>query len=206
MSCKPSFAIVILAAGSSSRMGKIKQLLPWGNTSLLGNSISICKNSKATNVFVVLGANYNKIKLEVENKDVVLIKNDSWDKGMGTSIKSALNYFKERDLNFSAVLFTLADQPFITTKYYNLLFDSYKASEKGIIATELDEKIGVPAIFGSNYYRGLMKLDSDIGAKQIIKENIDDVKSIMSEVDFTDIDTFEVYEKLVKQTQKKMPN
>lgn len=197
MNGKTAIAIVILAAGSSSRMGRIKQLLPWNNSCLLGNSISKCVKSKANAVYVVLGANYNEIVKEIEKEAISLIKNDSWKKGMGSSIKAALNYFEESNLNYKSVLFTLADQPFITSEYYNLMMDSFSNSDKGIIATKQGEKSGVPAIFDSSYFPELMKLDSDYGAKNLIKAQLNDVKQIASNIDFTDIDTFEVYQNLV---------
>ena len=53
---KNKLAVLILAAGASSRMGKPKQLLPWKNTTLLGHAIAQAKKV-STAVFVVLGAN-----------------------------------------------------------------------------------------------------------------------------------------------------
>ena len=54
----PNIAVVVLAAGASRRMGTPKQLLSWGNDTLLKHAIKTAENSKANKVIVVLGANY----------------------------------------------------------------------------------------------------------------------------------------------------
>ena len=51
-----NIAVVILAAGESSRMQQSKQLLPWGTSTLLGNAINEALESNSEKVYVVLGA------------------------------------------------------------------------------------------------------------------------------------------------------
>ncbi len=55
-------AIVILAAGAGTRMGKIKQLLPGSKHSILEEAIEKVLKLKSPNVFVVLGAHYETIE------------------------------------------------------------------------------------------------------------------------------------------------
>ena len=59
-------AILILAAGSSSRMGKPKQLLPYKHTTLLGWTIEQALNLKTSTVYCILGANFDLIRKEIE--------------------------------------------------------------------------------------------------------------------------------------------
>ncbi len=64
---KPNIPILILAAGESKRMGeRVKQLLPWNNTTLLENAFRQATESQVEDVFVVLGANNEFIKKQTQ--------------------------------------------------------------------------------------------------------------------------------------------
>ncbi len=80
---KSNIAIMIMAAGASSRMGIAKQLLPWGKSTLIGNAIKNAKESNCSNVFVVLGANADAIKNSVGLKEEAIILNNDWESGLG---------------------------------------------------------------------------------------------------------------------------
>mgnify|MGYP000901037785 CR=1 FL=1 len=80
-----NIAILILAAGSSSRMGASKQLLPAGKTTLLGVTIEIASQTNANKVFCVLGSNAEAIK----NDNPVL---------KGKKYIDAVNFLKEQFL------------------------------------------------------------------------------------------------------------
>src|SRR5680860_1232621 len=86
MTLPNNIAIVILAAGASSRMGQAKQLLPWEDTTLLGNAIRKAKASDANSVIVVLGANAESIRMEISESQIIIIENPIWASGLGTSI------------------------------------------------------------------------------------------------------------------------
>ena len=60
-------AVIILAAGNSNRMGKIKQLLEWEDKTIIEKIIKLSLSLKTKDVFVVLGSNYKKI-YDVINK------------------------------------------------------------------------------------------------------------------------------------------
>ena len=199
---KTNSAILILAAGSSSRMKRSKQLLPWNNTTLLGAIIEQSLASNFENVFVVLGANSDEIKSKVNFTAVELIENKNWEKGIGNSISCGVTYIQQNFKTINSVLITLADQPFLTASYFNQLRKTYITSEKRIVATKINNRIGVPAIFNSFYFEELKKLDEDRGAKQLISNFKNDVESVISEIDFTDVDTFKGYNSLLNNNSK----
>ena len=192
---KTKTAILILAAGSSSRMRQSKQLLKWKNTTLIENIIQQSLNSKTEKVFVVLGANSEKIKSEISLKGITFIENISWQKGIGNSIACGIRYIENNAPEITSVLITLADQPFITSTYFNELLNSFSSSEKRIVATKIKNRVGVPAIFDSFYFKNLKELNEDKGAKKIINLNLNDTEVISSNIDFSDIDTIQDYKK-----------
>jgi len=193
-------AIIILAAGASKRMGSIKQLLPWKNTSLLGNAIEQALNSNADDIFVVLGSNYGLISEEINEHDITIVNNKNWALGMGTSIAGAMEIIINNSKKYRAVLILLVDQPLIDVKYINILIDSFVGNN--IIASGYQNRVGVPAIFDHKYFNELKKLNGDIGARKLILEHINDVKIINGLDKLKDIDTIESYGQLYQKFGK----
>ena len=134
---KSKIAMIILAAGESKRMEDTKQLLPWKNTTLLGYAIEQGLVSDVDSVFVILGADSKSILNKIDQTDIVIINNQNWQKGMGTSIACTMHYFKKESLKFTAVLIALIDQPLLDFKHYNKLIYYYLNSNKNIISTKI---------------------------------------------------------------------
>lgn len=188
-----SIAMIILAAGESKRMDCVKQLLPWKNTTLLGNAIEQGLNSKVSDVYVVLGANSEKIEESISNHPVKIIKNNNWKKGMGSSISCALAYFKINKLNYKAVLITLADQPLIDAAYFNLLIHHSSTDKENIIASNTNNKPSVPAVFDNSYFEKLSQLNQDKGAKELLKTVSNDIFIVNTKINMVDVDTENAY-------------
>ncbi|WP_350288452.1 nucleotidyltransferase family protein [uncultured Croceitalea sp.] len=196
MSNRNKLCVLILAAGSSSRMGSPKQLLAWKNTSLLGHAISQAKQV-SDDVFVILGANANDIRSTIGN-DVVVIENPNWEKGMGTSI--ALGVRKLIALySFEAVLIMLADQPLLEAPYLLGLKENFLGSEYKIVATSYGLKNGVPAVFDASLFADLSVLNEDYGARKLMEAYSDSLKTIDPNGKAIDIDTPDTYQQLLNQ-------
>lgn len=189
-----NMAILILAAGASTRMGEIKQLLPWKKTTLLNHTIAQVKEISKS-VFLVLGANMEKIKPTVFNYNIIY--NSNWESGMGTSITTGIAQI-EKEGSFDSVLILLADQPLLTADYYKKMILSYNKLESKIVATAYENKNGVPAIFDISLFKELKTLNKDYGARSLIQKYSESVKSIDPDGKAIDIDTPEVYKQLIK--------
>lgn len=179
-------AVVILAAGISSRLGDItKQLLVYKNETLLKivvkKALEISKN-----VFVVLGHEKEKCEKELEDFDVNIIYNSNYKKGMGSTLSLGIKHTKE--FNYTMVM--LCDQPFIPISHFQVLKENIQ--NENIIASlyEKNKSAKVPAIFPKKYYDELLKLDADFGAKEILQK--ESCINIQLKKDFCiDIDTLE---------------
>ncbi len=193
-----NIAIVILAAGASSRMGEPKQLLAWGENTLLGHAIKTVLETRIHPVYVVLGANYDSIKKEIEHLPVKILRNQEWHLGLGNSIACASREILNSETCFDGVLFVLGDQPFVTKAFLNDLIKNFEPEKKQIIVTAYKEtKKGVPAIFDKTYFKDLLLLNGKDGAKQLIRDNSPFLKTIMPPFKNIDLDTQEEYLKHV---------
>ena len=203
MDRKPQLAILILAAGESSRMGeRIKQILPWKNYNLLGNALTQAKTTMADATYVVLGAYEEIIKAEVSFEPNSIIQNPNWKNGLGSSIAAGMDYFLSKELAYDAVLIMLADQPLMDTNYLNKMLGNWKANSSKIITTQYNGRSGVPAIFGNEYFIELQKLNKDFGAKDIIATNESAILALNPEGKEIDIDSWDTYQELCNKESK----
>ncbi len=195
-----NIAIIILAAGSSSRMNEhVKQILPWKQTTLLGNAIAQANAVKYADVYVVLGAHKEIIQRNMQLEKTSIIFNENWKDGIGSSIASGVNHFSTYKINYDAVLVSLADQPLVDTNYLNLLLTKWQSNRNKIIATKYANHAGVPAIFNKNYFSTLQTLNKDIGAKEIISANLKKLMVINPNGKEIDIDLWETYQKMLQK-------
>lgn len=192
--------ILILAAGNSSRMGAIKQLLPWQEGTLIENAIKQAKASIASDVIVVLGANHQKIEQKINHQNAILVINDTWESGLGSSIACGINYIDKSLKNTDAVLVMLADQPLIKTEFLNHMMRKFINGNTNIVATKYEQKAGVPAIFGSDYFKELSTLSNDFGAKMILEKNKSLILLLEAQGITFDVDSPEDYDRIKKES------
>jgi len=188
---------LIPAAGASQRMGSVKQLLKWGASTLLGHSIETVRSLKCSEICVVLGANYDIIKSEIDSYPVKIVNNEEWESGLGRSIALGVQHLIETHPIIEGILIMLPDQPLIDVHYLSSMIESFKPEEHQIIATYYDNhKQGVPALFDKTYFEELTKLSDDNGAKGIIKKYSNRVLTLFANRKISDIDTQQDYEEL----------
>lgn len=187
-------AILILSAGSSSRMGKPKQLLPFKNTTLLGNAIEQAKNSKADSVFCVLGSNAKIIEKEIEKSNSKIIYNPNFKDGLSSSIVAGVQHLKN---SFDNILVMLADQPNVDATYLNELIKTSKENPSKIISSNYQNNKGVPAVFPKIYFQQLLKLEGDKGAKEFLNNQSSNLIVVKNLINLVDIDTQEDYQNLI---------
>ena len=184
-------AIVILAAGASSRMGYPKQLLKLGDSSLIRHAISVSQSTSAAGVYVVLGANYEVLVTEIANENVTVIPNVNWQKGLGASIATAAQYMLGcNGHDIDGILYVLADQPLVTSAYLNKMITHFIGVNRAIIASQYrDGKFGVPVLFHRDFLEELSVLHGDEGAKHLLNRYKCGLHTITPDFDNIDVDT-----------------
>lgn len=198
MKTSNKIAILILAAGTSTRMGTPKQLLPWKGTTLLGNIIKNALAVSATNVFVVLGAYAKKIKIGVDTGNIVFIDNPNYKSGLGSSLACGIEYLIKHDHEYQAALILLCDQPLLDSAYLDSIVTAFYKGGKGIVATAYGNRAGVPAIFDRKYFSELKTLNNDFGAKKILERHNEDLLTIKPMGKEQDLDTIEDYKAFIQ--------
>lgn len=184
--------IVILAAGSSSRLGQPKQNLVFEGETLLQRIIKRSLAVANGPVIVVLGGNADLIKPTIEDLPVTIICNDNWQHGMSSSITAGITEIQKSGV--SSVIITLCDQPFINCDLLTQLMSG--RSSGAIVACSYNNTIGTPALFGSKYFSELLELKGSEGAKHLLIRYKEDARIIPFPLGNVDIDTMDDFNKL----------
>ncbi|MEL6255563.1 MAG: nucleotidyltransferase family protein [Bacteroidota bacterium] len=186
---------IILAAGSSSRLGRAKQLLKYKNKSFIQHLIEKLAETGISNPIIVLGARYEAIKTHIEglpNKST-LIKNENWEQGMSTTLASGIKALED---DIDAILICLSDQPLIPTNHYSKLLDAFKENQK-LVSSFYQDSVGVPALIPRKYFQEILQLKSKSGAKYILKKYKEESVLIPCKEASLDVDTEEDYRQIV---------
>lgn len=196
-----NIAIIILAAGTSSRLGSPKQLLTYKGKNLLRHTVDEALETGCPSVFVVLGANSELLKKELKDKPVSIIENKGWEEGMASSIRCGLETISNTILRPDSIIFMVCDQPFVSSSLLLNLMKKKNETGKHIVASSYNDKLGTPALFHRSFFPALMELKGDKGARKIIADNPEQVATVSFPEGEKDIDTKEDYDTLISKTK-----
>jgi molybdenum cofactor cytidylyltransferase len=187
--------LIILAAGSSSRLGKTKQNLVFQGSTLLQRTIKAALAADCRQIVVVLGANAETIEPTITNEPIKIIHNIDWEEGMSSSIRNGLAALLKANPQMQAVILMLCDQPFADTAIINQLIQA-SVNKKNLVACSYNGTIGVPALFDKNHFSELLALQGNEGAKKLLLKYTNEVHTVPFPLGMIDIDTIGDFERL----------
>jgi len=185
---------IILAAGTSSRLGFNKLTVTIDGESVIRRSVKAFIVEGIHKVIVVTGHNHQKIEQELEGLEVNLINNPHYKEGMSTSVKAAIPFLEGADV----LLFHLGDKPFITSNSITAILNKYMVSKPRIIAPLYDGKTGHPVLIEAALLREeIGMLCGDSGLREVIEKYRRDVVFIEgNEGNLFDLDTIQAIDQL----------
>jgi len=164
-------AAIILAAGPSRRLGRPKQLVGYRGETLLERALRVARESGASPVLAVLGANFAPICASIPFNDSIPVLNDQWEQGISSSIQAGLNEVDVRSPEASGALVMSCDQPRLTAKHLRALLKAFKAQKTpSIVASSYAGVHGVPAVFPRSVFPALHALRGDKGAQSMFAQ------------------------------------
>jgi len=187
---------IILAAGESKRMGQPKQLMPWGRSTILEQTVDRLLSCRIGEAIVVVGHEAEEVTKIIADRPVKIVTNPAYRQGMSTSIVAGLNLI---DNSTQGVMLVLADQPLVDSRIVNKLIEEFGDHNKGIVTPAYEGRRGHPVIFSIKYKGELLGLKGDIGGRQIIERHPDDILEVAvdSPSIHIDIDTASDYAEAV---------
>lgn len=186
-------AAIILAAGSSERMGRPKQLLLIDGQPMVRRVAEVVCASALSQVLVIVGANAERVAEALHGLPVELLHNPAWPEGMSTSLRTGLRAVRP---DIEAVLVVLADQPALTPGLLQRLVERYRITRAPIVAPFYRGHRGNPVLFGRSLFPELLAIHGDRGARRIIARHEERVERVALDdaAVVQDVDTIEDYE------------
>ncbi len=183
-------AALILAAGGSRRLGRPKQLEPWGSTTLLGQVVTEARSLEGVGeVWVVLGAHLDEILEGVDLEDCGVVENPEWEEGLASSLRVGLDAIN-RLSQAESVLVMLGDQPGIQPQVVADVIRVARRSSAPAVVPKYRYTPGNPVLFHRSLWARLMSLTGDQGAAQLLKAHPEWVEEVwLDSLPPRDVDT-----------------
>lgn len=162
------FGAVILAAGSSSRMGTPKQLLEIEGRPLIVRAVEAALASPAWPIVVVLGAHAEKIRPALARLPVLIAENPAWSEGMAASIRTGITTLGQFSRALDGALLALCDQPAFSADVIAQLVAAQANSGRSIVAARYSGRNGAPALFLREHFPTLASLTGEEGARALL--------------------------------------
>jgi molybdenum cofactor cytidylyltransferase len=187
---------VILAAGSSSRLGRPKQLLPLGDRPVLAHTLANALAASLDGVIVVLGHAADTIQAQIDFGPARVVQNDRYAEGQSTSLHTGIAALPP---DTAAALFILGDQPLIGPAVHDALLDAYRRTNAPIVQPSYDGQRGTPVLIASALFPELLAVTGDQGARNVIRAHAAEVVAvpIPGATPTDDLDTEDDYQRLL---------
>jgi molybdenum cofactor cytidylyltransferase len=178
---------VILAAGASVRMGRPKLAIPVRGEPMIRRVTRAAIESRCREVIVVLGTDADVYRPMLDGLAVRIVVNPAPAEGMGSSLRTGIAAVSAAA---RAAVVLLADQPLVTPEIIDHLIEGAAASHRRIVASAYDDTMGPPVYFDRAYFRELLTLEGDRGARSVIMAHPEDATALpLPETLASDVDT-----------------
>ena len=184
-----------MLAGSSSRFGKNKLLIQFGEKKLCEYILDLVYHFNFYDVLVVY--NNDKIKSLAKERKFRCIYNAYAENGMGTSIKIGT---ENTDSSSDGYLFLSGDRPFLNSKHLYEIVEKHLENKDKIIVPFFNDRSSSPCLFPSIFKQDILLLgDNDVG-KKVVKNNLGECVGVDFDDDIAalDIDTESDYQNALR--------
>jgi molybdenum cofactor cytidylyltransferase len=189
---------LVLAAGGSSRLGRPKQLLPYGDGTLLGHVLEVARACPFDQLVVVVGGHGNDVRAGVGLGGADVVVNDAYGEGCSSSIAAALGAV---DARCDVLVLLLGDQPGVTAKTVAALLDGRGAAPLAVC--RYADGRGHPLAFGREVFAELAALHGDKGVWRLLDHRAGDVRDVPIAGRIPrDVDTREDYDAVLAEARR----
>jgi molybdenum cofactor cytidylyltransferase len=189
---------IILAAGNSTRMGKVKQSLPLGHGTVLTQTIANVRGAEVNEIVLVLGASAEIIHRQLPLpllKGLKVVVNHAYVEGMSSSLRAGISAL---DQHSEAALIILGDQPFIRSQTMDQVIRAYRRDQAQIVIPSFQGSRGNPVLLDRSVFSEVMALEGDTGCRAIFGNHLEGIVKVEVEDEgiLLDIDDPDDYNRL----------
>jgi molybdenum cofactor cytidylyltransferase len=163
----PRVAAVVLAAGSSKRMGTNKMLAPFKGKPMVRATVEGILASAVDDVVVVTGHQHLQVEAALQGLKLRIVHNLDHASGMSTSLCSGVLTARKAD----AVVVCLGDMPRVSSQVINRMIAAFNPTEHRTIIVPVHKgQWGNPVLWGAEHFDVLCSLEGDKGARALIQQ------------------------------------
>jgi molybdenum cofactor cytidylyltransferase len=168
---------IILAGGTSRRMGAVNKLLmDWRGKPVICHVAQTALASKAGQSIVVTGHDADAIAGALEGVNVRIVHNSRFEEGLSTSLAAGITALG-KEASGAAIL--LADMPMFDVGTLNTLIDAFETTQERMICVPVCEgRRGNPVLWPRHYFSDILQLSGDLGARNLLTTFKDQVKEV----------------------------
>lgn len=170
---EPRIAALILAAGASSRLGRPKQLLPYGGGVLLDAVLATARGSGFSQIVLTLGGSADDVRHTVDTSGCDVVDNPAYGNGCSSSIAAAIPALHPQT---DVLVLLLGDQPGVRAETVRLLIEG--RGERDIAVCRYDDGIGHPFAFARSMFPTLAGLHGDKAVWKLLEQRAADVVEV----------------------------
>jgi molybdenum cofactor cytidylyltransferase len=184
---------VVLGAGRSSRFGSPKQLLPFGDTTLLGEAVRNANASSLDRVVVVLGRASNELRGVLDFGRAGVVENTTYGTGCASSLLAGLDAAGD---DCEALCLLLGDQPGVLPEFVDRALSEWRRERSWAAVCSYRGKLGHPFVFSREAFEKLRALHGDKAVWKLIEAYPHRVRRVSIDAELPlDVDTPEDYER-----------
>lgn len=193
---------VLLAAGESRRMGRLKALLPFGTRTVIEQVVQSLLSLNVAGIIVVLGHRAEEIAAVLAPLPVQILYNPDYQQGMTTSVQIALRQITPIP---DAYLLALVDQPHIAPAPMQRLLTAFAGTQQGIVIPTYQGRRGHPILLSSQYRDEVLALRHDQGLNLVTRAHPEDTLEVAVDTDdiLRDLDYPADYEAELQRWQQR---
>ena len=186
-------AVIVLAAGASTRMGRQKLTLPLADgRPLVRAAVEQVLAADLDDVVVVLGREAEAVASALRGLPIRTVVNPRYAEGQSTSLRAGLDALAQ---DTEAAVVALGDQPLPDPRLLHQLVEAFRASGLPIVSPLYRDGRGNPVLFASSVFDELRRVEGDGGGRPVIARDPARVAEVAVDAPMpADIDTPEDYE------------
>ena len=193
---------IVLGAGASKRLGRPKQTLPFGDTTLLGHVLRNVEGSSLERVVLVVGGAADEALAQVAPRRAEVVLNDAYGSGCASSLLAGLDAAGDVE----AVMLLLGDMPGVEPAVVDRVASAWDERRPWAAVTSYRGELGHPFVFSAEAFGALRELHGDKAVWKLIERHPQRVERIEVDRELPrDVDTWADYEAALSALRRSRP-
>ncbi len=193
---------IVLGAGASKRLGRPKQTLPFGDTTLLGHVLRDVEGSSLERVVLVVGGAADEALAQVAPRRAEIVRNDAYGSGCASSLLAGLDAAGDVE----AVMLLLGDMPGVEPAVVDRVASAWDERRPWAAVTSYRSELGHPFVFSAGAFGALRELHGDKAVWKLIERHPERLERIEVDRELPrDVDTWADYEAALSALRRSRP-